>query len=64
MTLDILYQISTYLNDEDFMFSFSILSREQIFQTRRKKINSLRSKDLSQEIINDLRLEGKNKKIN
>lgn len=39
MTLDILYIISTYLNDEDYMYGFSILSREQIFQSRREKIN-------------------------
>lgn len=39
MTLDALYIISTYLNDEDYMYGFSILSREQIFQSRREKIN-------------------------
>lgn len=31
---------------------------------KKKKINNSRSKGLSQEIINYLRLEGKNKKIN
>ena len=46
MTLDIYYVISCYLNDDDFMKVFSLLSRDTFFERRRKLINKERSSKL------------------